>query len=96
MYIPATSSTYLFIPVTGPADDLSGFAASIALVPEPAGAEPADGDYRTATWIDGQPALLLTAGLYPPGEYMAWVRVLASPEDVRLPSGRVRIGDTRS
>lgn len=97
MYQPASGAEYMLIPVSGPQADLTAFTVSVALVADgPDTIEPATGDYKTGSWIGGEAALLLTTGLYPPGEYMAWVRVLAPPEDVRRPAGRVRIGDTRT
>lgn len=95
MLILQTSTEKIAIPVTGPVSDLSGYAVSVALVSASAGAEPVSGDYQSAVWISGEAVMLITAGQYPPGEYMAYVRVQASPEDVRLASGRVRIGDVR-
>lgn len=95
MLILASSTEYLSIPVTGPVDDLTGYAVSIALIPEAAGGEPALGDYQSAAWINGEAAHLVTTGDYPAGEYLAFVRVIAAPEDVRMFAGRVRIGDTR-
>lgn len=93
--IPVTSTEYLMVPVTGPFDDPTVYPVSIALVPE-SGGEPATADYKTAQWMNGQAALLITAGSYPEGVYMAWVRVQAGAEDVRREAGRVRIGDART
>lgn len=95
MLILASSSEYISIPVTGPVDDLTPYTVSVALIPEAVGGEPALGDYKSAAWVNGEAAHLITAGDYPAGEYLAFVRIQASPEDVRLFSGRVRIGDTR-
>jgi hypothetical protein len=84
------------MPVDGPADvDLSQFSVSVALVLE-GGGEPVTGDYRAANWVNGEAALLVASGDFAPGEYMAYVRVVAPPEDVRLVSGRVRVGDDRT
>lgn len=97
MYKPYTGSAYMYIPVTPPDGVVvTGFNVSIALLPESAGGEPAIGDYKVASWTGNEATLLLTEGLYPIGEYLAWVRVQASPEDLRLPAGRVRIGDART
>lgn len=96
MLILASSTEYVSIPVTGPVADLTPFTVSIALIPESTGGEPAVGDYKSAAWINGAAAHLVTAGDYPAGDYMAFVRIVAPPEDVRLFSGRVRIGDVRA
>jgi hypothetical protein len=97
MNILSTSTSYLYIPVTGPDGvDLTVFPVSVALRLEALGGEPATGDYVTATWSSGAAKVLITAGAQPDGEYLAYVRIVASPEDIRLLSGRVRIGDTRT
>lgn len=95
MLILASSTEYVSIPVTGPVTNLTVYPVTIALIPESTGGEPLLGDYKTATWINGEAAKLVTAGEYPPGDYLAFVRIVATPEDVRIFSGRVRIGDTR-
>ena len=95
MKLMETSTQYLMVPVSGPVDDLTTYAAYIAIVDEDAG-EPADSDYRAATWINGEAALLVNAGDYPAGQYMVYVRVVAAPEDVRMASGRLRVGDART
>jgi hypothetical protein len=93
----SSSTQYVFIPVTGPAGlDLTTTAASIALLAEATGGEPADGDYKTAIWSAGEAVLLISKGDYPDGQYLAFVRVVHAPEDVRLFSGRIRIGDVRA
>ena len=96
MYIPATATAYVFIPLDGPQHDLTGFAVSVALVADVSGAEPLTADYKPASWINGEVARLFSPGDYAAGEYMAWVRVVAAPEDIRLPCGRMRIGDVRT
>jgi hypothetical protein len=95
-----SSTQYIYVPVTAPGNtDVTAFAVSIALILESVGGEPATGDYRSATWTstDGLPeaTLLIAAADYPAGEYLAFVRVVAGAEDVRMFSGRVRIGDVR-
>lgn len=95
MLILASSTEYISIPVTGPVDNLTGYPVTIALIPEATGGEPALGDYKSAAWINGEAAHLVTAGDYPAGEYLAFVRIVAAPEDVRLFAGRVRVGDAR-
>lgn len=97
MYKPSTGSAYLYVPVTAPDGvDPATMTASIALIPEAAGGEPAATDYKAATWVGEEAVLLLTEGMYPDGEYAVWLRIQAAPEDLRLPAGRCRIGDTRT
>jgi hypothetical protein len=97
MYKPSTGDAYMYVPITGPSGvNIQSFAVSVALILEGSGGEPALSDYKTATWVGTEAALLLTEGLYPDGEYLVWVRIVASPEDLRLPSGRCRIGDART
>jgi hypothetical protein len=93
----SSSTEYLYIPVTGPDGvDLHTTSASIALRLESTGGEPADGDYKAAIWnSDGEAVLLVSKGDYSDGQYLAFVRIERAPEDVRLLSGRVRIGDVR-
>lgn len=92
MMILASSTEYVFIPLDGPYGDLTGYAVSVALLPDD-GTEPADSDYLPAIWLNGEVALLHQ---WAAGDYMAYVRISAPPEDVRLISGRVRIGDTNA
>jgi len=91
-----TSTQYVSIPVSGPVADPTIFPVGIALLLESVGGEPTDSEYHTATWINGEAVLLLTPEMYPAGAYLAFVRLQAAPEDVRLFSGRVRIGDART
>lgn len=92
----SSSTEYMYIPVTGPTGtDLTQFTVSAALIPESTGGEPADSDYKPATWVNGEVALLITKGEYPDGQYLSFVRVLVSPQDLRLLAGRYRIGDAR-
>lgn len=95
MYVLQSSTEFLMIPVTGPQADLTGFAVSIALKLPPDG-EPADTDYVSAQWLNGEAALLYHKGDYAAATYKAFVRVVAPPEDVRLYAGLVRVGDARS
>ncbi len=99
MQIPATSTEYVYIPVTGPPGvDPTASAVDVAFVGEQAG-EPLSTDWKAATWAtdpsSGKPAarLLVTAGDYPAGSYMAYVRLHASPELPVMESGRVRVGN---
>jgi hypothetical protein len=94
--ILASSREYICVPAEGPPGvDLTQYQAGMAIVPD-TGAEPDTGDYQAATWLDGEIAFLPTPGQYPPGFYMVYVRISASPEDVRLVSGRLRVGDIRT
>jgi len=95
MMILATSVEKIVIAIDGPADDLTPFTPYVALVADD-GSEPGDSDYHAATWLSPSTMAYLPAkGQYPAGLYMAFARVVATPEDVRMRSGRVRIGDTR-
>lgn len=95
MMIPASSSEYIFVPVRGPVTDLTIYTGSIAIMPEGSN-EPVNGDYQAAAWIGGQLAYKPTANQYTAGNYMVWVRLIAGSEDVRMISGRLRVGDSRS
>ena len=53
------------------------------------------GAYSMGQWLDEDAALFIHAGDFPAGQYVAWVRVVTADEDVRRPSGRVRVGDVR-
>lgn len=100
MRVLATSRTYLYIRIDAP--DSAGDVTTLPDPPEAAliaddGTEPADADYHTAGWIDGEVALLIGPGgdgaiAYTAGDYMAFARITAGSEQVVLPSGRVRIG----
>ena len=94
-----TSRQYMCIPLPScPVADPTGYAVSVALLPDPPSGEPEDADYKTASWLGGEivrrPATCWRDE-YPDGQYAAYVRIVADVEDVRLPAGRVRIGDTR-
>jgi hypothetical protein len=93
----SSSSEYCYIPVTGPSGtDLTVFPVSIALRLEATGGEPATGDYVASTWVNGEAAVNLATGVYPDGQYLAFVRIQPGvPQDIRLLAGRVRIGDVR-
>ena len=105
MMVLASSNQYMFIPLDGPEADYTGYPVFVALKPLGSG-EPEAADWKgDAVWLaprTGQPKEIAwqppgTWGeSYAPGEYMAYARITASPEDVPLISGRVRIGDTRS
>jgi hypothetical protein len=93
----STSTEYVYIPVTGPDDvDLSTTVMSIALRLEATGGEPADADYKPAIWNGTEAVMLISKGDYLDGQYLAFVRVVRAPEDVRMIGGRIRIGDART
>src|ERR1700748_3382651 len=98
MRVPATSRTYIYIPVVGPdsAGDLTQYTVEAALIDDD-GSEPLSGDWHAATWIGGEAALLVGPGggaatLYQAGDYFAFARGTAGDEKPVIPSGRVRIG----
>jgi hypothetical protein len=91
-----TTQEYVLIPVTGPAGvDLTQYVARVALRPDD-GSEPVAGDWKAATWMGGQAAMLYHPGDYAPGEYMAYVTLAAGVEAPVIRSGRVRVGDVRT
>jgi hypothetical protein len=97
MMVLATSSEYVFVPLDGPPGlDLTQFDVSLAFVPDDgAGTEPDTDAYSSASWIGGEAALIPNPGLAA-GPYLVYARLVAPPEDVRLLSGRLRVGDTRT
>jgi len=84
-----SSNEYICIPMTGPYADLTVYTPSVAIVLAEA-AQPATGQYNVAAWMNGEIAYKPAAGAYPAGDYMAYVRLVAGSEDVRLKSGRIR------
>lgn len=98
MLLPLTSREYVLIPVSAPASvpDITALDADIAIVPEGQG-EPGEADWHAATWLNGEAALLVgpDAQVYAAGEYMAWVRITAAPEQPVMVAGRLRVGDVR-
>ncbi|GAA1888215.1 hypothetical protein GCM10009837_07570 [Streptomyces durmitorensis] len=77
MQIPASSTEYLHIPVTGPDGvDLTGAQVRIAAVmhrDNPSGSE-----WKTADWIGGEARLLIGPGselALARGDYRVWVSV---------------------
>jgi hypothetical protein len=96
MMILASSRPYICVPMEGPKGvDLTQYSPGMAIVPD-TGAEPDVSEYLGADWIDGEIAFLPVPGQFPPGFYMVYVRLAAPPEDVRLISGRLRVGDIRT
>lgn len=99
----SSSTEKMYVPLTAPTGtDVTALAVSVALRLENLGGEPAVGDYVTATMVNvstdktaGEAMVLLTAGAQPDGQYLTFLRIVSAPEDLRLLSGRVRIGDVR-
>ncbi len=94
MHKLSSSVVYVLVPMTGPVADLTVFTASMAIVPESSD-EPADVDYKAATWIGGEVAYKPAAGELAEGIYDVYTRLIAGAEDVRLLAGRLRVGDPR-
>ena len=96
MLINVTSTEYVYIPVRGPAGiDLTQLAVDVAIVGAAAG-EPGSTDWKAAVWFtapngDTEAKVLYTAGDYPVGGYMAYVRVHATPQLPVIEAGRIRI-----
>ena len=99
----SSSSEKMYVPVTAPAGiDLTAVPASVALRLESTGGEPAAGEYIAGTIVNlsadktsGEVMVLLTAGLFPDGQYLVFARYVSAPEDIRQFAGRCRIGDVR-
>jgi len=95
VYIAATSSPNIFVPLFGPVGtNWATVPVTMAFQPNDIG-EPATGDYKSATVIGQEAVHQVIAGDLGAGEYMIWVRMQVSPEDIRLPAGRLRVGDVR-
>lgn len=99
MFIAATATPYIYVPITAPVADPTTLTAELALVPQDA--SPATANWVTATWRAPVPgaakelAVQRDVAVWPDGEYMCWARLHSPPELLVLPAGRVRIGDTR-
>lgn len=90
-YMPASSRETIRVPY-GP--DAVGMPVEIAIVLEDLG-EPADADYKPATWDGVNAALLIGAGtslVLAPGEYVVWTRLTAGPERPVRRSGVLTVG----
>ncbi|MFI6496893.1 hypothetical protein [Nonomuraea typhae] len=88
--VPASSKEYLHIPVEDGSASIPGEIAVISSC-----AEPADSDWKAATWDNGVYKLLIgpgTALALAAGTYTAWLRLTAAPEKVVRRSGPVRVG----
>jgi len=76
--IPASSTEYLHVPVTGPAGvDLTGTPVKIAAVAH--SDNPSDAEWKTAEWVDGEARLLIGpdggALTLTRGNYRVWIAV---------------------
>lgn len=76
--IPASSTEYLHVPVTATPDgvNLTGVPVQIAVVAHRT--NPADGEWRTASWTDGAARLLVGPGtdtVLAPGDYRVWIHI---------------------
>lgn len=88
--VPATSIEYLYIPVV---DGSAGIPAEIAVIASCN--EPAESDWKAATWDDGSYKVLIGPTTSLPltaGTYTAWVRLDVAPEKAIRRSGPVRVG----
>ncbi|MEU9887995.1 hypothetical protein [Sphaerisporangium sp. NPDC051011] len=79
--IPSLSVEYLKVPCSGPAD-LTGYTVEMAVLPD--GQDPTSGDWKPASWIGSDAAVLIGPGTGLPltkgVTYRPWVRITASPE----------------
>ncbi|MFF0277463.1 hypothetical protein [Streptomyces sp. NPDC004330] len=90
-----SSLEQLLTPIVS-ADDPTGYAVRVAVLPD--GDRPEAGDWHTAEWvtIDGTPHASLLVGpggvieLYP-GAYRVWVEITAPPEKPVVTSPYFRI-----
>ncbi|TMS00167.1 hypothetical protein [Nonomuraea basaltis] len=88
--VPASSKEFLHIPV---ADGSAGIPGEIAVIASCN--EPAESDWKTATWDSGNYKVLIGPATSLPltvGTYTAWVRLTAAPEVIVRRSGPVRVG----
>lgn len=95
MLIPASSTEYLHIPVTAPAGvDLTGAPMRIAVVAH--ADNPADIEWKTAEWVDGNARLLIGpdggALELTRGTYRVWIAVdPPGAENITRQAGVLRI-----
>lgn len=78
MVIPASSTEFMHIPVTGPAGvDLTGTPVKIAIVAH--ADNPSVAEWKTAEWVDGEARLLVGpdggALALAHGTYRVWIAV---------------------
>ena len=96
MQILSGGTPYIYVPVTGPLTDLTGFPVKMALVTR--GTYPVSGDWKTAAWLAPRSgaakeiAVQRDPAVWPDGDYTCYVQITASPELVPLRAGRVLIG----
>ncbi|MFE6815251.1 hypothetical protein [Streptomyces sp. NPDC057677] len=90
-----SSLEQLLTPITS-ADDPTGFAVRVAVLPD--GDRPEAGDWHTAEWltVDGKPHASLLVGpggvvQLTPGVYRVWVEITAPPEKPVAASPRFHI-----
>ena len=95
MLIPASSTEYLHIPITAPAGtDLTTAPMRIAVVAH--ADNPADAEWHTAEWVDGNARLLIGpdggALELTSGTYRVWVAVdPPGAENITRQAGVLRI-----
>lgn len=79
--IPSLSVEYVKVPVVGP-PNLTSLTVQMAIVPD--GQDPVSGDWKTATWIGTDAAVLIgpatTLPLTKGVTYGIWVKITSSPE----------------
>ena len=96
LQILSGSTPYIYVPVTGPLTDLTGFPVQMALVAR--GTYPASGDWKTAAWLAPRSgaakeiAVQRDPVVWPDADYTCYVKVTASPEVLIMRSTRVLIG----
>jgi hypothetical protein len=86
--IPASSTEYVRVPVTGPVS-LPGLVVEVAVITS--AADPVTADWKSAAWSGGSAILLVGPGSAVPltvgVSYSVWVRVTSSPEIPVMRSG---------
>lgn len=78
MLIPATSTAYIHVPVSGPDGvDVTDTPPRIAILASSLRTNPADEDWHDGEWVDGDARLLVGpdggALTLPRGDYRVWV-----------------------
>jgi hypothetical protein len=100
LVIETGATPYIYVPVSSPLADPTGLAVDLAMVQQDT-VDPGTSDWKAATWRAPtaagakEVAYQYDPAIWPPGEYMCFVRIHASPELLVLRAGRVRVGDTR-
>jgi len=88
--VAASSKEFLHIPVEDGSAVIPGEIAVVGSC-----AEPAESDWKAATWDGGSYKVLIGPGTALPlaaGVYSAWVRLDAPPETIVRRSGPIRVG----